>query len=130
MSRRVFVMEDDETLAELWADVLRRGLDGADIKTFGDGVSAMNEIDDSGPPDLIILDIILNGPSGFALLNELRGYADTTRIPVIICSNLAPELTDLSGYGVIAVLNKSTMRPADLAELAKKHKMALSHERI
>ncbi len=121
MNRKIFIVEDDETLAELWADVLKDGLDGADVKTFGDGVSAMNEIDESGPPDLIILDIILNGPSGFALLNELRGYADTTHIPVIICSNLAPELTDLSGYGVIAVLNKSTMRPADLVELAKAH---------
>ncbi len=112
--KTVFIIEDDEALAELWAEILRRELTDIVVKTFGDGISALNEIDENIAPDLIILDVILNGPTGFAFLNEIRGYTDTVAIPVIVCSSLTPQLTGLTGYGVAAAFDKTTMMPRDL----------------
>lgn len=78
---------------------------------FPDAISAMTEIEQK-LPDLILLDILLGGPDGFTLLNELGSYADTAKIPIIIATSLNLSLRDLSYYNVTAVLNKATMTPA------------------
>jgi DNA-binding NarL/FixJ family response regulator len=69
-------------------------------------------------PDLIFLDILLKGHSAFALLNELQSYADTVKIPVVVCSNLSENLDEsaLKNYGVVGILDKSTARPREILE--------------
>lgn len=78
---------------------------------FPDAISAMTEIERK-LPDLILLDILLSGPDGFTLLNELGSYADTAEIPIIIVTSLNLSLRDLAHYNVAAVLDKSAMTPA------------------
>lgn len=78
---------------------------------FPDAISAMTEIERT-LPDLILLDILLGGPDGFTLLNELGSYADTAEIPIIIVTSLNLSLRDLAHYNVAAVLDKSAMTPA------------------
>lgn len=108
--KTVYVIEDDTLMAEHIA----RQLSDYKVKIFTNGIDAMNVINQQ-LPDAIILDIILDGPSGFSLLNELSSYIDTAKIPIIICSSIAAELTaNLESYGVVAILDKTTMLPKDL----------------
>ncbi len=69
-------------------------------------------------PDLILLDILLEGHSAFALLNELQSYADTARIPVVVCSDLADELEmeSLKHFNVRDIFEKSQFQPRELRE--------------
>ncbi len=83
------------------------------IQIFSDTVSAINALDD-GLPDLILLDVLLNGPDGFTFLNEIISYPDSARIPVIIITSLNLSPRRLSHYGVRAILNKETMTPAEI----------------
>jgi DNA-binding response OmpR family regulator len=110
----IYIIEDDEWMTEH----LVRVLAGYQVKIFTNGIEAMVAIDEE-LPDLIILDIILDGPSGFALLAELQSYSDTSKLPVLVCTTLASEMArqDLSGYGVVAVLDKTTMTPSDLRQI-------------
>lgn len=88
-------------------------LEPYDVAIFYEGVTAMSAVE-TRLPDLILLDILLTGPDGFAFLNELASYSDTAKIPVIIISSLDFSGQDLSHYGVIRILDKNTMTPDDI----------------
>lgn len=85
---------------------------------FPDAISALRAFDQA-LPDLILLDVLLSGPNGFTLLNELASYTDTAAIPVVIISSLNLNLCDLASYGVTAILDKSTMTPRDIQEAVR-----------
>ena len=48
-------------------------------------------------PDLVILDVILPGQSGFELCRELKANANTQKIPVVICSTKGSKADKLWG---------------------------------
>ncbi|MBQ2660951.1 response regulator [Candidatus Saccharibacteria bacterium] len=105
----IFVVDDDEIMAECVAKAA-----GCEVRIFTNAIEAMNEIADGIMPEMIFLDILLVGPDGFTFLNEMVSYTDTAKIPVVIVSSLDFAGRDLSGYGVVGVLNKEKMRPKDI----------------
>lgn len=113
----IFVVEDDRG----WESYYRRILKGAELAFFHDGVAAIAEMDLDNPPSLVILDVLLTGPTGFAVLNEMRSYPELMDVPVAIVSSV-PIRVDLSEkYGVVAILDKGSMQPANLKELARRY---------
>lgn len=110
---RIYIVEDDKLMGEHIAHMLRQH----HTELFTNGVDAIHRIDKC-LPDVIILDILLDGPSGFSLLSELQSYGDTARIPVVICSSAAADFdkNNLTDYGVACVLDKTTMHPEDIIE--------------
>lgn len=89
-----------------------------EVEIFGDVITAVQALD-AGLPQLIFLDILLDGPDGFTLLNELNSYSDTAEIPIIIASSLSFSRQDLLPYGVVEVLNKETMTPEQITDIAR-----------
>lgn len=112
--RRLFIIEDDPLMAECIA----RALSPYDARIFPDAISATNALAD-GLPDLVLLDVLLNGPDGFTFLNEMISYSDTARIPVILVTSLQLAEQNLAHYGVRAILHKETMTPADIRDAVK-----------
>ena len=108
-SKMIFVIDDDEIMAECLVNMAR-----CEAKVFSNAIDAMAKIDDGIVPDLIFLDILLDGPDGFTFLNELVSYSDTARIPIVIVSSLDFTGRDLSNYGVVGFLNKESMVPEDV----------------
>jgi len=110
---KILLVEDDVWLAELEAGVLLR--EGYEVAIASHAQAAI-ELVDASLPDVIILDVLLGGSTGFTLLHELQSYSDTSPVPVVLCTNLAEQLsqTDLAAYGVRRVVDKSTMHPSDL----------------
>ncbi|GAB1539284.1 response regulator [Scytonema sp. NUACC21] len=51
----------------------------------------------SQTPDLVILDVILPGQSGFELCRELKTNSHTQHIPVVMCSTKGTEADKLWG---------------------------------
>ena len=112
----IFVLEDDRG----WEGYYRRILKGADLRFYRDGVAAISAMDEE-VPTLVILDVLLTGPTGFAVLNEMRSYPELMDVPVVIVSSIAVSGDIAEKYGVVAVLDKSTMKPADLVELVGRY---------
>jgi CheY-like chemotaxis protein len=114
----VLIVEDDRWLAEQYKRVISSA--GYGVIIAGHGLEAIQLIDDT-KPDAIILDVLLTGSTAFTLMHELQSYEDTGSIPIIICTNLANELSidDLKPYGVKRLLDKSTMVPGDLVASLK-----------
>jgi two-component system OmpR family response regulator len=67
---RVLVVDDEPSLAELLASVLRH--EGWDIRTAADGVSAVRAASEFRP-DAIVLDVMLPDFSGIEVLRRVRG---------------------------------------------------------
>jgi two-component system, chemotaxis family, response regulator PixH len=79
----VLLVEDSLTEAEIITRYLHQV--GVKVVSAKSGEEAMEKMT-AERPDLIVLDVILPGQSGFEICRELKGDPDTVNIPVVICS--------------------------------------------
>jgi CheY-like chemotaxis protein len=84
----VLYVEDDAAIAEMYT--LGLGRAGYDLTVAGDW-PAGKELLRSCRFDLVLLDVMLPGPSGMAALEDIRADAGLADLPVAILSN--SELT-------------------------------------
>lgn len=78
---RVLVIEDEPNIIEALSFILSR--DGWTVHTHADGLTALDRVR-ALPPDLIILDVMLPGKSGFDILRDLRADPATAALPVLM----------------------------------------------
>ena len=83
MGKHVLLIEDEPNIIEAISFILRQ--DGWKVSTHSDGQRAA-EIAATTPPNLIILDVMLPGKSGFEILRELRAGAETKDLPILMLS--------------------------------------------
>lgn len=114
--RPIFIIEDDPDFAEIYQKHLKRNFPEIPLQIFYNAIeanAAFSELREDELPSLIILDVLLTGPDGFTLLNELLSYPETSQIPVLLISSLNLGQMSLQAYNVHAILNKETFTPAD-----------------
>ena len=80
-ARHVLLIEDEANIAEAIRFVLMR--DGWRVTTHGDGHDALARVQ-AARPDLVILDVMLPGQSGFDILSALRADPATMDLPVLM----------------------------------------------
>ncbi len=88
MGKRVLLIEDEPNILEAISFILSR--DGWTVHTHEDGETAMQKVI-GFPPDMIILDVMLPGRSGFDILRELRETETTKDIPVMMLTARGQE---------------------------------------
>ncbi len=117
MGRRIAIVEDDRTLRENYADVLRRH--GYEVSAYPDRPSAMLAFR-SRLPDLAVVDIGLGDEidGGFALCRELRGLSAT--LPILFLTARDSEFDSVAGLrlGADDYLSKDISLPHLLARIA------------
>jgi len=96
MRRRIFVIEDDAALQELYTYTLENEFD---CFCFGNGLSFFDALGAENP-DLILLDIMLPGDDGFAILSRLKTEKTTAHIPVIMISAKGEEISKVKGLNL------------------------------
>lgn len=112
----IYILEDDPVLARCFSLICHPH----PILLFDNIITALDQLD-SHPPKLIILDILLIGPNGFTLLNELASYTDTANLPIIIVSSLPLTQYDLSQYHIVQIFDKTTLNPAALKQAVNQY---------
>ncbi|MBL8159789.1 response regulator [Candidatus Saccharibacteria bacterium] len=114
MKPRLLVIDDDRWFAEALMASLRARYTAEWVAA---AQPAAELLDDSARrPDVIILDMLMPDGNGLAFLQELRSYADTARLPVILCSSLRLERQAgaLAQLGIRHIFNKATITLAEL----------------
>ncbi|SHH55426.1 response regulator transcription factor [Cognatishimia maritima] len=81
MGKRVLLIEDEPNIIEAISFILSR--DGWDVATHSNGHDAMEAVR-VRHPDVVILDVMLPGRSGYDILNEIRADAETQTLPVLM----------------------------------------------
>lgn len=128
--RPIFIIEDDPDFAEIYQKHLKRNFPEIPLQIFYNAIeanAAFSELSEEELPSLIILDVLLTGPDGFTLLNELLSYPETSQIPVLLISSLSLGQMSLQAYNVRAILNKETFTPADFVSQVQDILKSINH---
>jgi len=88
MDKKVLVVEDDTLLKDMLGQQLTK--EGWQALHATDGEQAL-ALAESEHPDIILLDLLLPGMSGFEILSTLKENDSTKDIAVIILSNLGQQ---------------------------------------
>ena len=81
MGKHVLLIEDEPNIVEAITFILQQ--DGWRVTAQSDGARALATIAEIAP-DLVILDVMLPGRSGFEILQDLRSDAATRELPVLM----------------------------------------------
>lgn len=88
MDKKVLVVEDDTLLKDMLGQQLTK--EGWQVLHATEGEQAI-ALSGSEHPDVILLDLLLPGMSGFDVLAAIKEKEETKDIPVIILSNLGQQ---------------------------------------
>jgi two-component system, OmpR family, response regulator len=81
MSKHVVLVEDETNIAEAIRFLL--GREGWRVETLANGGNAA-EVIRAAMPDLVMLDVMLPGKTGFEILSELRSDAALADLPILM----------------------------------------------
>lgn len=93
--KRILIIEDEKHIAE--GIKLNLAMQGYDVAIADNGVSGI-DLWKKWQPDLIILDIMLPGIDGFAVLQSIR--LEDERLPVLILSAKATDRDRIDGFSL------------------------------
>jgi len=94
MMRNIFVVEDDESIREIVIYALSSA--GYKVDGFENGDDFFAGLD-KNQPSLVLLDIMLPGEDGLAILKRLRYTPQTKTIPVILLTAKSSEIDKVKG---------------------------------
>lgn len=77
----ILIVEDESNILEALSFILSRA--GWDVRGHGKGDDALEEIARLSP-DMLVLDVMLPGRSGFEILKDLRAQPATKDLPVLM----------------------------------------------
>jgi len=119
MKHIIFAVEDDAALRELYTYSLENEFD---CRCFGEGESFFDALG-RNKPDLVLLDIMLPGDDGFAILSRLKADKLTSHIPVIMVSAKVEEMSKVRGLNLGA--DDYIAKPFGILELVARIKANL-----
>jgi adenylate cyclase len=90
----VLIVDDDANMRAYFAHMLQR--QAMRVETAADGESALALIR-AAPPDLILLDVMLPGISGFDVCRRVKGDPTTALIPIVLVTGLEDQASRVQG---------------------------------
>lgn len=109
----ILIVDDSSDLHQAMRFILE--LDGHVIKTATSKALLMEELKQY-VPDIIMLDVQLNGENGREICREIKANNNTSNVPVILMSANEIVLNDYQECGATGVIDK----PFSLPELTEK----------
>ena len=123
MSKRILIIEDEESIADLEKDYLE--LSNFQVQVANDGDTGLRKgLDEDF--DLIILDLMLPGVDGFEICRQIRDQKNT---PIIMVSAKKDDIDKIRGLGLGA--DDYMTKPFSPSELVARVKAHLArYERL
>jgi DNA-binding response OmpR family regulator len=117
---RVLVVDDEPDLVVLLEEHLTH--EGYDVVTATSGMQAIAKAREE-KPNIILLDVMMPGVSGFDVCNILQDFPETANIPIIFLTAVAEIKRKVMGLNLGA--DDYITKPFDLHELAARVRAAL-----
>ncbi|HSE93684.1 MAG TPA: response regulator [Methylomirabilota bacterium] len=92
---RVLLVEDDRDTTALLRDLLEA--EGYVVDAVATGEAAFEALERTPDPDLLVLDLMLPGMSGYDVIERLRGEPELGRIPILVLSALSSPSARIRG---------------------------------
>ena len=122
---RILVVDDTPQNVKLLVDLLRAK--GYAVASAADGASALAQLA-AAPPDLVLLDVLMPGLSGYEVCAKLRADPRTALLPVILVTALDPQQERVKG--IEAGADDFLSKPINQQELFARVKSLLRIKRL
>ncbi len=111
----ILVVDDDPGILDLHARIVQSHVSGCHVLRARDGCEAL-EIMQQQRPDLVLLDLMMPGMDGFAVLEAMRTRELMRDVPVIVLTAQTLTCSDIARLqqGVAAVLSKGVFSAAEV----------------
>jgi twitching motility two-component system response regulator PilH len=94
MLKKVLIVDDSRTERHVISEMLQKN--GYVVYTAENGSEALTKAD-AIQPDVILMDIVMPGASGFQATRSISKNEGTKHIPIIICSSKGQETDKIWG---------------------------------
>ena len=95
--KRVMIIDDDAETLKLMTEQLETIYNVVAFSSGEDALEALNRAVSGGMPQLILLDIAMNGMDGYEVLNRLKGNEKFKKIPVVFLTGMTDEVSECRG---------------------------------
>ena len=127
---RILVVDDTPHNVKLLADLLEaRG--GYRVHTASTGAEALERVE-ADVPDLVLLDVVMPGMSGYEVCRELRSRPQTALLPVVMVTALDPGEERIKGIeaGADDFITKPVQTEELLARVASLLRIRSLHDHV
>ncbi len=93
LKNKILVVDDDVNIREILSVLLKS--EGYKVMEAGNGVQAVKTINHNKDIDLVIMDVMMPGMSGFEACNLIR---DTSQVPILFLTAKSQESDKEEGY--------------------------------
>ncbi|MEO8754042.1 MAG: response regulator, partial [Casimicrobiaceae bacterium] len=124
---KILVVDDIPQNVKLLVDLLT--LKGYLVVTASNGEDALAKVA-SEKPDLVLLDVMMPGMSGYDVCRRIRANPETALLPVVHCTSLDPQSERINGIaaGADDFLSKPINQPELFARVASLLRIKRLHE--
>ena len=126
---RILVVDDTPRNVKLLADLL--GVKGYDVITAASGAEALEQVRNT-QPDLVLLDVVMPGMTGYEVCRRIRDDPATKRLPVVMVTALDPAEERIKGIeaGADDFLTKPINQPELLARVRSLLRIKSLHDQV
>lgn len=110
--KKILVVDDTPLNVKLLVDLL--GFHNYEMVAASSGIEALEQVTNERP-DLVLLDVVMPGMSGYEVCRQLRENPDTAVLPVIMVTALDPAQERI--HGIEAGADDFLNKPVNQAEL-------------
>jgi len=117
---KILLVDDDAFLRDMYATKFTEA--GHEVLVASGGQAGLGVIEESGPFDVILLDMVMPGLGGVDFLKEIKKLDDTSSTKCIVLSNQGEESDKqiASEAGAVAYIVKAESIPSEVvAEVEK-----------
>jgi two-component system, OmpR family, alkaline phosphatase synthesis response regulator PhoP len=118
MKHTLLIVEDDETLREIYA--LKMTIEGFDVLAARDGAEGL-ELATTHKPDLILLDILMPRMTGVEFLKLYAQQPDKAVVVVISNKSTPDEISEVKKMGAADYLIKSQHTPDQIVAIVRSY---------
>ncbi len=97
---KILIVDDDQVNLHLWQTLLSK--EGYIVDILAEGDLALDVVKEN-PPDLLLLDIMMPGISGYEICEKLKADPQIRDVPVIFLSALSAAVDKVKAFAVGAV---------------------------
>jgi CheY-like chemotaxis protein len=125
---KVLIVDDDKFLLNMYS--IKFSKNNFEVNSAVSGEEALSKIKEGYIPDIILLDIVMPGMDGFAILENLKKNNSAPNAMIIMLTNQG-QLADIEkakSFGINGYIIKATTIPSEVVEevtriynLQKKH---------
>jgi adenylate cyclase len=129
MTQKILVVDDTAVNVKLLADLL--AAKGYEVATAASGKEALDKIE-ADPPDIVLLDVMMPGMTGYDVCKKLRENRATEMLPVVMVTALDPGQERVKGIeaGADDFLTKPINQPELLARVRSLLRVKALHDEL